>query len=151
MYKIIFKGMGNDLFFSSGRRHKRFDCDWSSDVCSSDLPLWRDNPLDAATKAAVEAVVGELRHDRFGGAISKQEAEMGIALFKKSNSPSDVVLAKLGELQKIVDAKKAGYSEAFGAAPATVPGETKEQMWNRLTRGGMDPDAATAAVRRAIP
>src|SRR5256886_16790312 len=25
------------LFFSSRRRHTRFDCDWSSDVCSSDL------------------------------------------------------------------------------------------------------------------
>src|SRR2546427_12578356 len=29
-YVIIF-------FFSSRRRHTRFDCDWSSDVCSSDL------------------------------------------------------------------------------------------------------------------
>src|SRR6266478_7604814 len=27
------------FFFSSRRRHTRFDCDWSSDVCSSDLPL----------------------------------------------------------------------------------------------------------------
>src|SRR5688572_32681471 len=27
-----------DFFFSSRRRHTRFDCDWSSDVCSSDLP-----------------------------------------------------------------------------------------------------------------
>src|SRR2546430_12707635 len=26
------------VFFSSRRRHTRFDCDWSSDVCSSDLP-----------------------------------------------------------------------------------------------------------------
>src|SRR2546430_4016621 len=25
-----------DIFFSSRRRHTRFDCDWSSDVCSSD-------------------------------------------------------------------------------------------------------------------
>src|SRR5256886_660927 len=25
------------IFFSSRRRHTRFDCDWSSDVCSSDL------------------------------------------------------------------------------------------------------------------
>src|SRR2546430_1746951 len=24
------------VFFSSRRRHTRFDCDWSSDVCSSD-------------------------------------------------------------------------------------------------------------------
>src|SRR2546430_2001238 len=25
------------LYYSSRRRHTRFDCDWSSDVCSSDL------------------------------------------------------------------------------------------------------------------
>src|SRR2546430_8086468 len=29
------------FFFSSRRRHTRFDCDWSSDVCSSDLPSGR--------------------------------------------------------------------------------------------------------------
>src|SRR2546430_7760114 len=32
--------MGNlllEFYFSSRRRHTRFDCDWSSDVCSSDL------------------------------------------------------------------------------------------------------------------
>src|SRR5689334_10026482 len=26
----------NDIFFSSRRRHTRWNCDWSSDVCSSD-------------------------------------------------------------------------------------------------------------------
>src|SRR5256886_6304709 len=30
-------GVGDSFFFSSRRRHTRFDCDWSSDVCSSDL------------------------------------------------------------------------------------------------------------------
>src|SRR2546430_6747752 len=29
------------FFFSSRRRHTRFDCDWSSDVCSSDLAAGR--------------------------------------------------------------------------------------------------------------
>src|SRR5688572_33073499 len=29
----------NLFFFSSRRRHTRFDCDWSSDVCSSDYRL----------------------------------------------------------------------------------------------------------------
>src|SRR2546430_17227671 len=29
------------FFFSSRRRHTRFDCDWSSDVCSSDLGTGR--------------------------------------------------------------------------------------------------------------
>src|SRR2546430_13498159 len=28
------------FFFSSRRRHTRFDCDWSSDVCSSDLEIY---------------------------------------------------------------------------------------------------------------
>src|SRR2546430_6649670 len=36
------------FFFSSRRRHTRFDCDWSSDVCSSDLKeiLWGKTTLD---------------------------------------------------------------------------------------------------------
>src|SRR5438477_4610676 len=29
------------FFFSSRRRHTRLTCDWSSDVCSSDLGPWR--------------------------------------------------------------------------------------------------------------
>src|SRR6266567_9236589 len=36
------------FFFSSRRRHTRFDCDWSSDVCSSDL-LDAGAPLDEVT------------------------------------------------------------------------------------------------------
>src|SRR5256886_10536432 len=35
LYFLIF-------FFSSRRRHTRFDCDWSSDVCSSDLRAHHD-------------------------------------------------------------------------------------------------------------
>src|SRR3989338_9783149 len=27
------------IFFSRGRRHTRWNCDWSSDVCSSDLSI----------------------------------------------------------------------------------------------------------------
>src|SRR6266568_2206610 len=29
------------FFFSSRRRHTSWNCDWSSDVCSSDLAWWR--------------------------------------------------------------------------------------------------------------
>src|SRR5260370_38771392 len=37
------------FFFSSRRRHTRFKCDWSSDVCSSDLKL-------------CEAYIGPVQH-----------------------------------------------------------------------------------------
>src|SRR5205085_3161517 len=43
------------FFFSSRRRHTRFDCDWSSDVCSSDLTTpWfaKPNPMQTAKMTA---------------------------------------------------------------------------------------------------
>src|SRR2546430_7202386 len=36
------------FFFSSRRRHTRFDCDWSSDVCSSDLALPGEPAIEIA-------------------------------------------------------------------------------------------------------
>src|SRR5688572_31064315 len=54
------------FFFSSRRRHTRFDCDWSSDVCSSDLvksyvkretatpPKWLGTLMDANPRRALE-------------------------------------------------------------------------------------------------
>src|SRR2546430_4653467 len=38
------------FFFSSRRRHTRFDCDWSSDVCSSDLPACRRRGLRSSSQ-----------------------------------------------------------------------------------------------------
>src|SRR2546430_4602139 len=38
------------FFFSSRRRHTRFDCDWSSDVCSSDLAVGAAYP-SSSTKS----------------------------------------------------------------------------------------------------
>src|SRR6266853_5617923 len=51
------------FFFSSRRRHTRFDCDWSSDVCSSDLirrtAALQDKAMEE-TFAAVKAGMREL-------------------------------------------------------------------------------------------
>src|SRR2546430_5779223 len=37
IYLLEYLSLFFSFFFSSRRRHTRFDCDWSSDVCSSDL------------------------------------------------------------------------------------------------------------------
>src|SRR6516165_11425027 len=39
------------FFLSSRRRHTTFDCDWSSDVCSSDLAVPADQVEEAARRA----------------------------------------------------------------------------------------------------
>src|SRR2546427_3075934 len=66
------------FFFSSRRRHTRFDCDWSSDVCSSDLPR-----LDRDQVAATEPVIiGPVVTDRLGGgdlvAVKAGDAVFGV-------------------------------------------------------------------------
>src|SRR2546430_9318200 len=43
------------FFFSSRRRHTRFDCDWSSDVCSSDL--CKSNGISAAEAEGGDAAI----------------------------------------------------------------------------------------------
>src|SRR3989338_10690831 len=44
------------IFFSSRRRHTRWNCDWSSDVCSSDLPCLVRG-LDYYTRTTFEIVL----------------------------------------------------------------------------------------------
>src|SRR2546422_4509802 len=53
------------FFFSSRRRHTRCSRDWSSDVCSSDLPIRQyaeDWTLDRILKSSEEAVTYAVRH-----------------------------------------------------------------------------------------
>src|SRR5256886_8734769 len=55
-------------FFSSRRRHTRFDCDWSSDVCSSDLIEGAAHFLAARVRHDAEtAVLAAALHDGHEG------------------------------------------------------------------------------------
>src|SRR5206468_6133780 len=46
------------FFFSSRRRHTRSDRDWSSDVCSSDLPAARPASAPRSSKRFNDSVAG---------------------------------------------------------------------------------------------
>src|SRR5688572_31764447 len=48
------------FFFSSRRRHTRFDCDWSSDVCSSDLCIGSIEELNTEIRKANEVLGGDV-------------------------------------------------------------------------------------------
>src|SRR5256886_10789031 len=71
------------FFFSSRRRHTRFDCDWSSDVCSSDLAqdvaeprgeLALRRPRAELLAHRLERLVGQPR-----GGAQATELELGLA------------------------------------------------------------------------
>src|SRR5260370_25821069 len=46
------------FFFSSRRRHTRFKCDWSSDVCSSDLGMMQAEKVAEDLREAQTVVSG---------------------------------------------------------------------------------------------
>src|SRR6266481_8023292 len=84
------------FFFSSRRRHTRWNCDWSSDVCSSDL-FWTG---DAATSNLVEtnlraitrfAVLSELRIAPRQTFQAGTEAQRSTALYDVRIAYSDTV------------------------------------------------------------
>src|SRR5688572_10431046 len=61
---VFFLGVFFFFFFSSRRRHTRFDCDWSSDVCSSDLESHAGQ--GSSTRKFKQDGHGR-RHDGFNG------------------------------------------------------------------------------------
>src|SRR5207237_6141469 len=85
------------FFFSSRRRHTRFKCDWSSDVCSSDLTAGRlliDEPMLEELRAirkevaphhvllVVDAMTGQdavTVADRFNKAVGIDAVKIGRA------------------------------------------------------------------------
>src|SRR5688572_30865245 len=89
MFLMIF------FFFSSRRRHTRFDCDWSSDVCSSDLVTdrgpdehARSRPVEAQARGGIQAPAGnaqvaiEIHH--LGVEAVFEPAQSGIPVDRKS-------------------------------------------------------------------
>src|SRR6266700_4543834 len=68
--------VGSIVFFSSRRRSTRFSRDWSSDVCSSDLPKGFAGRPDA-----LEVIASRLRHPaRFGRVGEHFLAHLGFGL-----------------------------------------------------------------------
>src|SRR2546430_5132904 len=65
------------FFFSSRRRHTRFDCDWSSDVCSSDLKTGDDG--ETGLFGAGRVSKDHLRVDAYGQ-VDELNAAIGLAM-----------------------------------------------------------------------
>src|SRR2546430_15758750 len=82
------------FFFSSRRRHTRFDCDWSSDVCSSDLNPGRTSTACSSAERARRSVrvlgraraAGNCPGDRKSVVEGKSVDPGGCRIIKKKNS-----------------------------------------------------------------
>src|SRR5205085_5490506 len=81
------------FFFSSRRRHTRFDCDWSSDVCSSDLDnrpgIILTAPIDRTlTNRPTTSVIGQLLSAVSGARVTVNGSELAVdplGVFRKND------------------------------------------------------------------
>src|SRR6266853_6920509 len=117
------------FFFSSRRRHTRFDCDWSSDVCSSDLRkerveamlAYRPNTdislehLEKTLPSFAEILLASLQDimrfpknggERFPEEISRLETEFG-----KANRIAEAPFVKLQSLMFAAIAMRAAQGQ----------------------------------------
>src|SRR5688572_576372 len=103
------------FFFSSRSRHTSFDCDWSSDVCSSDLELAaRLDSLQNQVTAAQRAL----------DAAREEEAEARKALAAADDRAS--------HLASRVAALEALEREYHGFAPAVAAALTRRESFSGL-------------------
>src|SRR2546430_3883767 len=126
------------FFFSSRRRHTRFDCDWSSDVCSSDLlsvprktvaghvsdPRVVEQVATWTRAAAGWAATRSLRLARFGDNMryvavtegDKTEAEAIFGVQVNTWGVNDLVAAGDAAAPADVDALVAEYEDTYDVA-----------------------------------
>src|SRR2546427_12099470 len=86
------------FFFSSRRRHTRFDCDWSSDVCSSDLGAvtFRSALSIGSAKLAEEENEIEKLAEEIQRAVDIYESErVGQGITKLVVTGAEIDLARL--------------------------------------------------------
>src|SRR6267143_5702029 len=142
------------FFFSSRRRHTRWNCDWSSDVCSSDLPPKRmpfqarraaleeklrerglaygTGAQDSSVEVSPEAAPGERAFAHFVGGLvrlcAKAAAVSQAGWFVPGSSHEQGVRARRAQLLAVL-AAAGGEADAAArsfADPLAIPGPVEK-------------------------
>lgn len=94
----------------------------------------RNNDADAATIGALEFMVGRLRHDRFGGALTPLEASKAARIFSEPSSPASIIKEQLGVVRAALDRQRGTLGKALGGGSGGAPaGKTKTITVNGKT------------------
>src|SRR5438477_8974412 len=136
------------FFFSSRRRHTRLTCDWSSDVCSSDL-IARILTANHTPRARIVGIFAEVE-ELLAGSEFRGCRFISAAAEARPGDASEVVAAEYRAwlLSLLTDlAKAAGASDAKQLGRRLLLLYDGAAVAARMDR---DRDAAAGAIRSAV-
>lgn len=81
----------------------------------------RLDPQGVGLRASIEALSGQIRNERFGGALSKTEAGFAATMLPSDTDSYKAATAKLNRLTKYLNAKKEGIYRAHESAHGRQP------------------------------
>src|SRR5882762_342010 len=149
------------FFFSSRRRHTRFKCDWSSDVCSSDLAGYRTSlggtGLVQPAGSTATQVVARTEGQRFGASLN-----FGFAEFSdRFRRTKDISLRNQGSRDAIFTVAQAAasgspHSVSLSRTSVRVPAHGEAEVSVTLdvpaaTAGGSDAFQEVAGLVEITP
>src|SRR6266853_3040725 len=109
------------FFFSSRRRHTRFDCDWSSDVCSSDL----GKPTADTTFRRIIQQVPRLHIGTNAENIARSAAMDGIFPLTTNTKEKPVDVFNIYKYQPRIEKRHALLKSTLDVAPIWLKKNTR--------------------------
>src|SRR5256886_10363996 len=123
------------FFFSSRRRHTRFDCDWSSDVCSSDL---------RTVTGAVSTITADklVETPTFNAIKALQDRLPGVDVTNAGNKPGDQASIRIRGVRSIT----AGNDPLIVVDGVPIAGRLDDLDVNNIVSIDVLKDAASTSI-----
>lgn len=75
----------------------------------------RRDPAGAAIRSTIELIAGEIRNARFGGALTKTEAEFAMRALPDATQRPDVLVSRIDALQQFLESRRRSVFNTYGA------------------------------------
>lgn len=107
----------------------------------------RRDPKGAAIRATIELIAGEIRNARFGGALTKTEAEFALRSLPDATQRPDVLLSRIDALQRFLESRRRSVFNTYGVPyePLVPPPEARGDA--SVSSGGRTNVRGSAAER----
>lgn len=109
----------------------------------------RLDPQGVGVRAAIEALSGEIRNQRFGGALTANEAKFAERFLPSATDRADAALSKLTQLENYLEQKRKGIYTVYGGEYKSLRGESAADQLAALAGPPSAPSATTTAAPAA--